>query len=183
MWVKEDGFTEREEHRGRRGAGGHRRARIAAISTFTAGPKQAAEELSFCHSERCLRSEESAFSLAFCKKRSLASLGMTTNCDSSAACKSRALPKIASGARARRPRERGASESEESKHEAGKKQKESPGPRSRHRKWRLDNPVAAADRMARKVWGRRLAATENRKQRRKAWPRPGVGRRQQVVHS
>ena len=46
----------------------------------------------------------------------------------------------------------------------------------------VNQKVAAADRMARKVWGRRLAATENRKQGRKAWPRPWVGRRQQVVH-
>ena len=63
-WFHGKGRTSRKAA----GAGGHRRARIAPISTFTAGPKQAVEELSFCHSERCLRSEESAFSLAFCAK-------------------------------------------------------------------------------------------------------------------
>jgi hypothetical protein len=89
----------------------------------------------------------------FAKSRSLASLGMTTNCDSSAACKSRALPKIASGVRARRPRECGASGSEESKLRGWREAEGKSRASELSQKAGLDNQVAAADRMARKVWG------------------------------
>jgi hypothetical protein len=89
----------------------------------------------------------------FAKSRSLASLGMTTNCDSSAACTSRALPKIASGVRVRRPRECGASGSEESKPRGWREAEGKSRAAELSQKGALDNQVAAADRMARKVWG------------------------------
>jgi hypothetical protein len=70
MWAKEDGFTERQEYSARlRGPEGTVAARIVYFVNVYGTNKQAAENLPFCHSERSLRSEESAFSSAFCEKQ------------------------------------------------------------------------------------------------------------------
>jgi hypothetical protein len=113
MWAKEDGFTEREEYSRRpRGPEGTNRAYF--VNVYGTAKNGLRKNSLFFHSERSLRSEESAFSLAFCEKQiPRFARGMTTNCDSSAACKNRALPKIASGVTARRPSECATSESQE----------------------------------------------------------------------
>jgi hypothetical protein len=176
MWVKEDGFTEREEHRGRRRGPEGTAGLESRLFRQRLRPDQTGRgKTPFCHSERRLRSEESAFSLAFCKSRSLASLGMTTNCDSSTACKSRALPKIASGVRARRPRGCGASESKEAKARSLREAEGKFRAPELSQKAALDNQVAAADRMARKVWGATVGRNRESEAGEESLPRPLVG--------
>jgi hypothetical protein len=67
MWAKKDGFTEREEYSGRtRGPQGTNRAYFVNVYGTT---KTACGKTLFCRSKRSLRSEQSAFSLAFCEKQ------------------------------------------------------------------------------------------------------------------